>query len=147
MGDALEILRRSVTLRRSLHLVRPDHGLFVVDARDPALRPHGLEGLAHQLREELAHALTRSGDWTVLVAIGEASDRLADAILSYRQARQTVKVIQVVTSFGPVAGWSQLGIYRLLAQLPAEQIAMDALHPALKRLLLRRDAGLLIGTL
>src|SRR5262249_37876967 len=48
---------------------------------------------------------------------------------------------------GPVAGWSQLGIYRLLAQLPAEQIAMDALHPALKRLLLQRDADLLIGTL
>jgi sugar diacid utilization regulator len=133
----LERARRSLSPRHRLHLVRPDHALLIVATNDPALEGRGIEGLAAQLAE----------DGGVVVGVGDPQPQLAGAVTSYRQALRAARLAQVVRTFAPVAMWSQLGIYRLLSQIPVEEVLSDAVHPGLARLLENGTGASLVETL
>lgn len=147
IGLALDQVRRTVSPRHCLHLVRPDHALFVVGADAPSLRPGGVARLARQLSDAVAVQLSDEGGWSCLVGVGETQPRLADAAISYEQARQAVRVAEIITSFRPVAMWSELGVYRMLLQFPVEQLTSRVLHPGLLELFREPDAAPLIQTL
>lgn len=144
---ALDGVRRSLSPRHSIQLVRPNHGLVVVATRDPALRARGPAGLGEELHDAVRAAQSESDRWSVIVGIGDPQCGLAAAITSYHQAQQAARVGQIVRSFGPVVFWSQLGIYRMLSEFPVEKLTSDALHPGLVKLFEHRDADPLVGTL
>jgi sugar diacid utilization regulator len=56
-------------------------------------------------------------------------------------------VASAVRSLGPVASWSRLGVYRVLAHVPPDDLSRDVLPPGLLTLFDRPDAALLVGTL
>jgi DNA-binding PucR family transcriptional regulator len=69
----------------------------------------------------------------VVAAVGDPQDRLADAHLSYRQARLAAKVAAVIPTVGEVARWRDLGVFRMLAMLP-ESAAESSLDPRVSAL-------------
>jgi hypothetical protein len=93
------------------HLVRADHGVLVCAGVVRAAEVPGL--------------------FTVPVAVGVGGTRssLAAASESYVEARHASLVAARVPGFGPVATWDSLGVYRMLAAVPA-----DAVHPGVLRL-------------
>lgn len=118
--------RRQLPIRRGLHLVRPDHGILVV-AVDRDTRP---VELAARVKADYERGLRRTG---ARVGIGAQVTRPADAYQSYRQAQQATRIGRVLGLDG-IVEWSELGIYRMLAELPFQQINLDLLHPALGKL-------------
>jgi sugar diacid utilization regulator len=143
--DATEIalanVRRTLPLRHALHLVRPDHGLLLVVADNLA----ELGGkLVHEFSKHIGAA---SAQVRAVVGIGERQPRAVAALSSYTQAGQAAHVAEILPAMGPVARWSELGIYRTLAQLPPEELAADALHPGLVRLLTDEGGDVLLHTL
>ncbi|MGZ8647222.1 MAG: PucR family transcriptional regulator [Solirubrobacteraceae bacterium] len=126
VGAALDRLRRQVPPRGGVDLRRGDHGAFVV-VLDDATSPRELaERLLELAGKEGAEAVTRVG-------IGSAQP-LAAAPRSYRQARDAVAIAQRVASFGRVAAWDELGVYRTLARFP-DDLDDEALHPGVVELL------------
>lgn len=148
VGVALERVRRILSPRRRLQLVRPDHGLIVMSADDSALPAGGIPEVGSELRKALLAAVPaeRSG-WDAYVGIGDEQRSLADAATSYEHALETVRVAQIVPRFGKVASWSKLGIYRMLSRFPVEELASEALPPGLVRLFQADGGELLADTL
>ncbi|WP_459716965.1 PucR family transcriptional regulator [Actinophytocola sp. KF-1] len=107
----------------SRHLLRADHGVLlcagrVALAEVPALFPHAVVG------------------------VGDPRPSLAQAAASYAEALHASVVAERVPSFGPVATWSSLGVYRMLAHVPA-----DAIHPGVGALLASPEHVPLLATL
>ena len=146
---ALETARNELTPGHILNLVRNDHGLILVSPLDPALRTRSIQDIATDLQAALARALSvlPGAAWRVHAGIGEEQGALKDALVSYEQARHAVKVSSVAPSFGPVTEWSRLGIYRMLSHFPLEQLASEALHPAVIELVRSDEAPALLKTL
>jgi len=59
------------------------------------------------------------------------------------QARLAARVASAVPTVGPVARWADLGLYRLLAALPAAELASLILDAPVRRLLETPDPNLL----
>ena len=138
--DAIDIAlanaRRQLPLRHAIHLVRPDHGLLVVVTSEQVIvtKPE----LAERILQDFAKHCDVTGTRPV-VGIGDQHATCVDALASYKQAQQAAHVAEILPSMGQVVPWRQLGIYRTLAQLPPDELAADALHPGLLRLL--NDVG------
>lgn len=144
IDQALSHGRRLVSSRHALQLARPDHGVLL--AAGPSLSG-GVVRLGERMRERLLKGLDERDAWRVHVGIGEKCKHLADAAHSYRQARQAARIARIVPVFGPVVSWRHLGIYRILAQLPANELSAEGIHPGLQKLL-SGDAGeVLVRTL
>lgn len=147
MSAALNEVRRTLSPRHCLHLTRPDHGVLLVHTRDPSLRADGLAEFGATLHAATVRALgDRSGE-RVLVGIGDPEPALAEVDRSYRQALKAIDVLTIVPTFGDVAAWSALGVYRTLCLLPSDELASDALHPGLRALLESEGGGALVDTL
>lgn len=146
---ALERARNDLTPGHVLNLVRNDHGLILVSPLDPAMRTRSVQDIATELQTMLADALAGSPNQPrrVHAGIGDEQPALAGAVTSYEQARHAVKVSSVAPSFGPVTEWSRLGIYRMLSHFPLEQLASEALHPAVLELVRSEEAPSLLKTL
>ncbi|MEV6984101.1 helix-turn-helix domain-containing protein [Sphaerisporangium sp. NPDC051017] len=134
--------RRQLPIRRGLHLVRPDHAILVV-AVDRDTRPVELAG---RIKADYERGLQGAGADSGRVGIGTQVAHLADARLSYRQAQQATRIGRVL-GLDSIVEWSELGIYRILAELPFQQISLDLLHPALGKLAERDEPGQLLHTL
>jgi hypothetical protein len=119
---ALLGLRYRFASRRPLHAVRRDHGVLIVAGRPVDLR--AAIGVP------------------VAVGIGRPRPTLAESAESYREALHAAEVAARIPSFGPVAEWSDLGIYRLLRGIPTAE-----LHPGVERLLADRQHLPLLETL
>ncbi len=115
-------------------LVAHDHG--VADGRDLA---------AAARASLLARLQADDAGVSVVAGIGDPSS-LADARVSYGQAKQAARVAATIGPSGPVARWHDLGVYRTLAQLPMDAEAAASLDPRLATLLDRAD-GPVITTL
>jgi sugar diacid utilization regulator len=140
---ALEQVRSSLTPLHALHLVRPDHGLLVLVTEDPALRVGGVDHVAHQL---LTRTTTRLADeQRVILGVGDPVP-ISEIAVSYEQARQAIRVAELIPSFRPIALWKTLGIYRALIQFPFERNA-TVLHPGLLGFIQEHQADGLVGTL
>mgnify|MGYP001055500078 CR=1 FL=1 len=121
--------------RQTLNLPRFDHGLLLaVSSSSEAAVPVSTYGRV--LVKTMEKALgSGAGLERVVVGVGEPQDELAQADRSYEQARQAAHVAASLPGLGPVADWSELGVYRALAQLSADQVGITLLHPGLVALL------------
>ncbi len=147
IGLALDQMRRMVSSRHSLRLVQPEHGIFLVEAEAPSLRPGGVAELARQAADVMASHLGSEGGWATVIGVGETQPRLSDAAVSYWQAIQAARVAEIIPTFRPVSMWSKLGIYRMLIQFPIQQLTDSTLHPGLLELFKEADAKLMVETL
>lgn len=147
LDAAANRVRRHLAQKRALHLLRPDHVLLVVSCNEPSVRRRGVVALAEQFRDELTTVLDRSHG-PVRVAIGGRVDGLDGARESYEQALRAATVAGHVESrFGAVVSWDELGIYRLLAELPVGELGMRLVHPGLRTLLEKPQTHFLVHTL
>lgn len=96
---------------------------------------------AREVAQALRHRLRKIRDARVIAAVGDPQARLRDAHVSYRHARLAVKVAAVVPSVGDIARWRELGVFRALAQLPADA-AESALDPRVAALFAAGDEAL-----
>lgn len=71
----------------------------------------------------------------VLVGIGDLQESLSGAAESCRHALLAAQVAGAVPDLGGVGVWSDLGVYRLLVQLPVGDVGSDAVDPRLEALL------------
>jgi hypothetical protein len=106
------------------HLLRLDHGVLLCAGRVQA--------------EEVPSLF--AGE--VAVGVGDPRPSLSQAAASYAEALHASLVASRVRAFAPVATWSALGVYRVLATVPA-----DAVHPGLAGLLASPEHAPLLETL
>ncbi|MFG1707903.1 PucR family transcriptional regulator [Nonomuraea sp. M3C6] len=113
LEQGLLALRRRLSGHHPLHLVRYDHAVLLTAG--PPVSP-----------DELHAAMPVP----VVVGIGRSRPALAEAAGSYREARHAAEVTARVPGLGRTAEWARLGVYRMLTQLPDQE-----LHPGLEGLL------------
>jgi hypothetical protein len=111
----------------ALRLGYADHGVVLARARSASDDSAG-EAEAREVALALRHRLRKIPEARVIAAVGDPQARLRDAHVSYRHARLAAKVAAVVPSVGDIARWRRLGVFRALAQLPADA-AESALDP------------------
>lgn len=142
LAESLRDVTRGRSAGTVIGLANPDHGVLVANDQGEAA---GYD-LAEAARASLMSRLQPDGGAAPVVAgIGDPS-ALADARGSYRQAKQAARVGATTGRAGPVARWQDLGVYRILAQLPADTEAAASLDPRLTLLLDQAD-GPVITTL
>jgi sugar diacid utilization regulator len=133
-----EVARRCQDVKH-LHAVSGDHGVQVVQLRSVE-DDSGAHRLADAARESL---LRRRGQQhagcRVIASVGEPQERLISAATSYQQARLSAKVAQLVPSVGDLPRWRDLGVFRILAQLPSTEVASAVLDPRLAAVLRSGD--------
>jgi hypothetical protein len=108
----------------SRHLVRADHGVLLCAGRIPLSEVPALFAAP------------------VVVGAGDPRPSLAQAAASYTEALHAATVAERVPALGPVASWSSLGVYRMLAAVPP-----DAIHPSVSALLPSAEHAPLLATL
>jgi hypothetical protein len=140
---------RDVTRRQPprtvLALAHSDHAVLVA-------RCAGQDPVAEMcpLAETLCQSIGRrmpAGDASaspVVAGIGDPQAMLANAYLSYREARQAARIAATISSTGPIASWQGLGVFRTLAQLPMSQEVTSSLDPRLLRLIRHCDPAVLV---
>lgn len=144
---ALGKVRWRMMPRQALHLVRPEHVVLLVSLSEPWVKDHGIAALALRLQDEVRSVLPSSARER-RVAIGGSVPELAQARSSYKQAQQALRVAGAVSGhFGSVVSWEELGIYKLLVELPVEQLGPDAVHPGVQKLLAQPSLQFLLHTL
>ncbi|HEY3954068.1 MAG TPA: helix-turn-helix domain-containing protein [Streptosporangiaceae bacterium] len=122
--------QRGPAASHGLQLTCADHGALLVRAGPGAAAAEQVAGaVADVLRQRTAD----TPGTRVVAAVGDPQDRLADAHLSYRQARLAAKVAAVIPTVGEVARWRDLGVFRMLAMLP-ESAAESSLDPRVSAL-------------
>ncbi|MFL1375794.1 PucR family transcriptional regulator [Nocardiopsis protaetiae] len=116
---ALERVSTRLGDRGSLRLVRPDHTVLVIPSATLRRSPE----LPEDLRSSSLEWLGESTKWRdVHVATGSPARRLDDAVTSYTQALDALRVAEAVPSFAPLVAHEALGIYALLAGQPADRL-------------------------
>ncbi len=112
------------------------HGVLLVGGRE-APAPARLRTAAEELYDELGSAR---------VGIGPAGP-LESAYESHGCALQALQIAGHVPALDPVAAWDELGVYRLLAQLPLDRLRADTVPDGLRQLAEADDSGVLMETL
>jgi len=128
LEQALVASRRRVGPREAVHLVRYDHGVLLVRDAAGAVAEHLNDVLQGTIRGVASVA-------GAAVGVGRPYPELSQARRSYDEAALAARVAVQLPAIGPVARWSQLGIYRVLSQLSAEVTGTASVHPGLERLL------------
>jgi hypothetical protein len=142
LAESLRDVTRGRSAGTVIGLANHDHGVLV--AQDPGVG--AVHDLAEAARASLLLRLQPNGTASSVVAgIGDPAV-LADARGSYRQAKLAARVAATICRAGPVARWQDLGVYRTLAQLPADTDAAASLDPRLAVLLDHAD-GPVVTTL
>jgi sugar diacid utilization regulator len=117
--------------------------LLLAGRRAPA--PAELRAVAEQVRDELTKQL---GDTALVrVGVGPVVEGASGASTSARRAREALDVTEKVPGFGTVTAWDELGVYRLLVQLPLEDLPADAIPDGLRTLMDQDTEGTLVETL
>ncbi|MFF4028822.1 PucR family transcriptional regulator [Streptomyces sviceus] len=138
LGIALgldHVRRRVPAGQLALHLDRPDHGVLIVTGS------HSLpQTLGEHLHERVAAGvgLDEEHCW---VGIGGLQAALADVHASYTEALRAARTAQNTRIIGQVVRHDQLGVYRVLAELPAD-LLRHSLPPGLIRLVEHGNASL-----
>ncbi|MGP4103458.1 PucR family transcriptional regulator [Nonomuraea sp. KM90] len=128
---SLDHARRRLPPRSAIHLERPDHGILVLVQPVPSQAE--TDDLATAIHRQIAAESGRTPQecW---VGVGEHRPALTDVHLSYAEAKQAADIAGITRILGPVVWHSGLGVYGLLAELPADRLGHN-LHPGLRRLL------------
>jgi hypothetical protein len=140
LEQVLVATRRWIGVREALHLLRHDQGVLLVRGGQVAGHPSA-EAAAGYLSEALQNATRDLASVVrVVVGIGTPRPRLADAIHSYDEALQSVRVGVQLPALGRVISWANLGIYRMLSRMDDQHLDVAGVHPGLDRLL-HQDAN------
>jgi sugar diacid utilization regulator len=111
------------------------------DEHNTLLVPVGENGLelardvARQARELYAERLPAHSREGLVAGIGGVQPHLSEARASWLEARLATRVAEAVPALRPIAAWSELGVYRLLACGPDKALTGAVLDPAVLRLL------------
>lgn len=140
---AIEIEARLLSTGRdalpagALRWIEPNQTVLVVPV------PTGGADAAARAIAERAHRLCRdAGADRISVGVADPQPDLGHAHEAHRQACLAARVAHQVPAVGPVAAWSQLGVYRALASIPPEQLGTAALDPRVRRILDTGDPSL-----
>ncbi|HEY3749270.1 MAG TPA: helix-turn-helix domain-containing protein [Pseudonocardiaceae bacterium] len=137
--EALAEVARHCQGIKHLHAVSGDHGVLLVQLRSVE-DDSDAHRLAHEARESLLRRRGRQhAECRVIASVGEPQERMIAAATSYQQARLSAKVAQLVPTVGDLPRWRDLGVFRILAQLPSEEIASAVLDPRLAAVLRSGD--------
>ncbi|MEU7186067.1 helix-turn-helix domain-containing protein [Streptomyces sp. NPDC045369] len=121
----------------ALCLTRPDHALVF------SVWPGGVgdeaavgaaEGMAEALVRRLGAELPSVPPRAFRAGVGRVRHRLAEAAVSYEEARQAAEVAQATESGQAVTAYARLGVYALLAKLSSTDL-VESMHPGLRDLL------------
>ncbi|WP_147449630.1 PucR family transcriptional regulator [Actinomadura pelletieri] len=114
----------------------------VLDTHAVAITPRRVN------QERIAEHLGADGLSRLRAGIGDPRAELADAVESYREALVAARAAALdEATYGPIAKWSDLGLDRLLVQLPLASLTRRDLPPPLQRLLAVANGPDLITTL
>jgi sugar diacid utilization regulator len=143
------VLRRSI---RKVRHVRPlvatrrgGRGFILVAYRSYHDPIEELRRVGAAICAELTEILP--GHPGVLLGIGSSAATVFEARVSQQHAQAAVEVSRTVRSFAPVAAWEDLGVYRVLQQLPLASVVDVAIPAGLQTLLDVESDQWLIGTL
>lgn len=143
------VLRRSVRKvkhARSLVGTRPGgRGYILIAFRSYEDPLEQLREVGRAICDDLLTSLPGAPD--VLIGIGSGVPTVLEARVSHKRAQSVVDVCRTVRDFAPVAAWEDLGIYRVLHQLPLAELADVAIPPGLQNLLDTESDQWLVGTL
>lgn len=131
--------------RHLLTLIRGDQAAVVVGDEDPLELEARLPELGESFRRHVA-AAAPDDRWSVSVGIGSPTRSLAGASRSYGQAAQAAAVAGTLDDTGPVLGWADMGIYRLLAP-PGDGTDPESLPAGITKLLEHPGGEMLLHTL
>lgn len=125
---------------RFLATVRPNHAVVVVarDRADDRYRSSADIGMA--VDRVLADAFA-GADVRTFTGIGRRQRRLAEAHASYRQALHAAQVASAIEGLGSPVHYNRLGVYGRLAALALSESDWETLHPGIRTLLERENAG------
>jgi sugar diacid utilization regulator len=133
-----EVARRCQTIKH-LHAATGDHGVLLVQLRSLE-DDSSAQRLAREARDSMLRRRGgRHAECRVIASVGEPQEHLSAAATSYQQARLSAKVAQLVPAIGDLPRWRDLGVFRILAQLPSDEIAAAVLDPRLATLLRAGD--------
>jgi PucR C-terminal helix-turn-helix domain/GGDEF-like domain len=142
---ALLNIRHELPARHALHLVSYSHGLLLFGTEGEAAEPDRcVSQLDHALQSALSGLEQAS---SFVIGIGRPRSCLKDARGSYLEASQAARIAALMPDVNRIARWSQLGIYRVLAQVSTRDLGELVLHPGLERLLADPEAAPLLQTL
>ncbi len=144
---AIDQFRRTLPARHALSVMRADHGVLIVAVEPSSQRAATVRDLAVRLRDAMDAAFGTEGTARVAVGFGEEHPSLLDAHAGYRHARLALRVAIYLPEFHGLAGWSDLGAYRMLARLAETGTPEELLHPGLPRLFELHGGESLITTL
>jgi PucR C-terminal helix-turn-helix domain/GGDEF-like domain len=147
LEHALVDVRHQLPARHALHLVSYNQGLLLFGTEGKVSEPTGkrwVSRLDHALQTALSGLEQAS---SFVIGVGQPRAGLEDARDSYLEASQAARIAAFMPDVGRVARWSQLGIYRMLAQLSSQNLGELSLHPGLERLLTDPEAVPLLRTL
>ncbi len=127
-----------------LRLVSGDHGVLLVGLRSDTDDTPAFQ-LATAARETLTRRLgsLQKAPPRVVASIGDPQKHLLETVTSYRQARQAIKVAAAIPSIGDIIRWSELGVFRVLAQLPTREAQESAIDPRVLSLLEESDESVI----
>jgi len=125
MTAALEEGRKIASPRHALELVRPDHAIFVMVTTDVEANTIAMRRLAQRMHERLSRLLSGCPGWSAYAGISARQTKLSQVHIAYREALWAARAAAQIDTLGPVASWSQLGIYRLLMQMPREALDLS----------------------
>jgi sugar diacid utilization regulator len=122
------------TLPRSvLTATSEDHATLLVAAPDHDLQP--ARDIATRARDLYAERLHRTLREHVVVGVGAPRSDLVDARASWKEALLAARVGEAISAHRPIALWSELGVYRLLACGPETELAGAVIDAAVLCLL------------
>lgn len=153
-GQAVAEVMIDLALRRTARRLAPlrviwtvrggTNGLLFVAGRPPP-RLAGLRATAAELHADLTQAAGPGA--TVHIGIGSVVASIDLAHESHSCAQDALRVAAHVSGFSEVAAWDDLGIYRLLVQLPLDQLRGKVLPAGLLKLAETDPSGMLMETL
>ena len=119
----------------------PDSSTLVVPLRQLEDDSPALQVAAQALRL-YADELPRCWSGRLVAGVGETRAGVAELRGSWLEARLASRVAASVATVGAVARWADLGLYRLLAGVPASELCPLVLDPPVRALLDSPDAEL-----
>jgi hypothetical protein len=147
LEHALLNTRHQLPARRALHLVSYNQGLLLAGTEGEADETTVKRCVTH-LDHALGTALSGLDQpSSYVIGVGQPRSGLGEAHASHFEARQAARIAAFMPDVSRIARWSQLGIYRVLAQLSTDRLGELALHPGLERLLADPQAVPLLQTL
>ncbi|MFJ3711699.1 helix-turn-helix domain-containing protein [Streptomyces sp. NBC_01267] len=147
LEHALVDTRRRLPARHSVHLVSYSDGLLLLGTEeevDEATVDRCVSHLDHALQTAMSGLDHVSSS---VIGVGQPRSELTQARDSYLEADQAARMAASMPDVSRIARWSQLGIYRVLAQLFSQDLGDLVLHPGLERLFADPEALPLLQTL